>query len=223
AKKRSSRGRSGRKPGKQPGASSSSRSLVDGPDDTVVIEPKQCHGCESSLADAAETGREPRQVVDAGPVPPPEVVEYQRVSKICSCCGVVTTPGWNELAEDHPRRDVVASPGSPVRIGPETLARAALLTCGHFLPVGRSRQLLRALAGIDVSTGLLAGIRGRAARKLEKRFLAHVRELLVGAPVLHADETCGRAAGSLSYVHVACTEYLTLMHVGGRTRDDIDA
>jgi transposase len=41
--------------------------------------------------------------------------------------------------------------------------------------------------------------------------------------VLHADETCGRTAGSLSYVHVACTEYLTLMHVGGRTRDDIDA
>jgi hypothetical protein len=24
-------------------------------------------------------------------------------------------------------------------------------------------------------------------------------------------------------VHVACNEYLTLMHVGGRTRDDIDA
>lgn len=223
AKKRSSRGRSGRKPGKQPGASSSSRSLVDDPDGTVVIEPERCQGCESSLADAAETGRERRQVVDVGSVPPPEIVEYQRVSKLCSCCGVVTTPGWDEVAADDPRADVVAAPGSPVRIGPETLARAALLTCGHFLPVGRSRQLLQALAGIEVSTGLLAGIRGRAARKLEKRFLVHVRELLVGAPVLHADETCGRAAGGLSYVHVACTEYLTLMHVGGRTRDDIDA
>lgn len=54
--------------------------------------------------------------------------------------------------------------GSPVRIGPETLARAALLTCGHFLPVGRARQLLEALTGIDVSTGFLAGIRGRVAR-----------------------------------------------------------
>jgi transposase len=29
--------------------------------------------------------------------------------------------------------------------------------------------------------------------------------------------------GELSYVHVACTEYLTLMHVGGRSSDDIDA
>jgi transposase len=40
---------------------------------------------------------------------------------------------------------------------------------------------------------------------------------------LHADETTGRAAGTLSYVHVACTEYLTLLHVGGRTKGDIDA
>jgi transposase len=223
AKKRSSGGRSGRKPGKQPGASSSSRSLIDDPDEIIVLEPECCRGCESSLVDARVAGRDRRQVVDVGSVPVPEVTEYQRVSKICSCCGTVTTPGWDQVRADDPRRDVVAPAGSPVRIGPETLARAALLTCGHFLPVGRARQLLEALAGIDVSTGFLAGIRGRAARKLEKRFLAHVRELLTTAPVLHADETCGRAAGALSYVHVACTEYLTLMHVGGRTREDIDA
>lgn len=83
--------------------------------------------------------------------------------------------------------------------------------------------MLEALTGIDVSTGLLAGVRGRAARKLEKTFLPHVRALLAGAPVLHADETTGRAAGKLSYVHVACTEYLTVLHVGGRGSDDIDA
>ena len=89
--------------------------------------------------------------------------------------------------------------------------------------MGRSRALLEALTGIDVSTGFLAGVRGRAARKLERTFLPWLRGLLVSAPVLHADETTGRAAGSLSYVHVACTQYLTLMHVGGRSSDDIDA
>jgi transposase len=223
AKKRSSRGRSGRKPGKQPGASSVSRSLVDDPDQTVVLEPDQCRDCAQPLADATESGRERRQVVDVSAVPPPEVTEYQRVSKICPCCGTVTTPDWDALSAADPRREVVAAPGSPVRIGPETLARAALLTCGHFLPVGRARALLAALTGLDVSTGWLAGIRGRAARRLEKRFVAHLQALLVTAPVLHADETTGRAAGGLSYVHVACTEYLTLMHVGGRTIADIDA
>jgi transposase len=125
------------------------------------------------------------------------------------------------IGDDH--ADVVASAGSPVRIGPETLARAALLTCEHYLPVGRSRQLLEALTGIDVSTGFLAGVRGRAARKLEKKFVPYLRDLLISAPVLHADEATGRAEGALSYVHVACTEYLTLLPVGGRTTADIDA
>jgi transposase len=50
-----------------------------------------------------------------------------------------------------------------------------------------------------------------------------MRKLLAGAPLLHADETTGRAAGGLSYVHVACTEYLTLLHVGDRSAADIDA
>lgn len=145
------------------------------------------------------------------------------ISKVCPCCGTVTTPDWDDVAVPVEHRPIVAAPGSPVRIGPEALARAALLTCGHYLPVGRSRQLLEALTGIDVSTGLLAGVRGRVARTLEKTFLPRARALLAGAPVLHADETTGRAAGALTYVHVACTEYLTLLHVGGRGSEDIDA
>lgn len=105
-----------------------------------------------------------------------------------------------------------------MRIGPETLAPAALLTCAHYLPVGRARDLLETLTAIDVSTGFLAAIRARAARRLERTFLGHMRGLLASAPVLHADETPGRAAGSLAYVHMACTEYLTLMHVGTAPR-----
>src|SRR5207253_1803863 len=100
---------------------------------------------------------------------------------------------------------------------------AALLTCGHYLPVARASSLLAAMAGIEVSTGFVAGVRGRAASLLDAVFLPHMRALLRTAPVLHADETCGRAAGALAYVHVACTDYLTLMHVGGRSAADIDA
>ena len=39
AKKRSSRSRSGRKPGKQPGSASVSRSVVDNPDETFEVAP----------------------------------------------------------------------------------------------------------------------------------------------------------------------------------------
>ena len=43
-KRRSSRTRSGRNPGKQPGVVSASRSLVEDPDRVVVIEPERCGG-----------------------------------------------------------------------------------------------------------------------------------------------------------------------------------
>ena len=32
-----------------------------------------------------------------------------------------------------------------------------------------------------------------------------------------------RAAGTLHYVHVACTEFLTAMHTGDRTKEAINA
>ena len=41
--------------------------------------------------------------------------------------------------------------------------------------------------------------------------------------MLYADETPARAAGKLRYVHVACTEFLTAMHTGDRTKEAIDA
>jgi transposase len=221
AKSRSSRGRSGRKPGKQPGSGSSSRALVADPDRITEIVAARCRGCAADLSHASEHARERRQVVDIRPAPRPEIIEYQRVSKCCTGCGAVTTPDWD--TDDPTHAQIVAVPGSPVRIGPHTLARAALLTCAHYLPIGRSRDLLEALTGIDVSTGFLAGVRGRAARRLEKAFLPHLQALLASAPVLHADETPGRAAGALAYVHVACTEYLTVMHVGDRSAKTIDA
>ena len=53
--------------------------------------------------------------------------------------------------------------------------------------------------------------------------LDRVKELLGAAAVLYADETPARTAGKLHYVHVACTEFLTAMHTGDRTKEAIDS
>jgi len=84
----------------------------------------------------------------------------------------------------------------------------------------RSAQLLSAtlLGAGGVATGFLAGIRQRAVGLLEDGFLPRVRELLRTAGVLHVDETPGRAAGGMAYVHVACTEFLTALHTGTAAR-----
>jgi transposase len=92
------------------------------------------------------------------------------------------------------------------------------------LPAGGSRGAADAL---DARGGGVGGVYGRGARSgsraLEATFLPRVRELLHQVGVLHVDESPGRAAGGLEYVHVAATPFLTAMHTGGRSKDDIDA
>jgi transposase len=212
AAKRSMRTRSGKPQGKQPGASSATLRLVDDPDDTITYTPPMCAGCGKDLADAEIFGVCRHQVFDVPPTPPRRyVTEHQAVAKTCSGCGITT---------EAPVPGVVVG---RVQYGPGVKARAAWLTCAHFLPVRRARRVLNALLGFTVSDGWVAGLRAQAAWLLEQRFVPQVRELIAGAPVAHADETTARAASVLAYLHVACTEYLTVMHVGDRTRDTIDA
>ncbi len=208
---RSSRRSSGRRPGKQPGASGSTMPLVADPDEVITVDPGCCGECGADLAGAPVIGVQRRQVSDVRPPPPPWVTEYRLVTRACPGCARAVTAPAPALA---PAR---------AQYGPGVLARAAELTCAHYLPVGRAAALMGSLLGVEVSTGFMAGVRGRAARLLEVQFLPRVRQMLSQVGVLHADETPGRAAGGLSYVHIACTEYLTVMHTGGRSAADIDA
>ena len=208
---RSLRGRSGRRPGKQPGAQSSTLEQSPHPDDTVLCGPAACGCCGHDLTGEPVLGTvQKRQVFEASPPPPPTVTEYQVAAKQCPECGEVSVG----LAP--------AGVTGRVQYGPLVHAKAALAVCAHYLPVARAARLVAALTGVNVSAGFVAGIRGKAARLLAP-FMNRVRELLPAAPVLYADETPARAAGKLHYVHVACTEFLTAMHTGDRTSEAIDA
>jgi transposase len=208
---RSLRGRSGRRPGKQPGAQSSTLKQSPDPGDTVSCGPAACGCCGHDLTGEPVLGTvQKRQVFEASPPPPPAVTEYQVAAKQCPECGEVSVG----LAP--------AGVTGRVQYGPLVHAKAALAVCAHYLPVARAAKLVAALTGVNVSAGFVAGIRGKAARLLAP-FMDRVRELLHAAPVLYADETPARAAGNLRYVHVACTEFLTAMHTGDRTSQAIDA
>jgi transposase len=212
APKRSTRTRTGKPQGKQPGASSATLHLVDNPDDTITHAPPVCAGCANDLAGAEIFGVCRHQVFDVPPSPPrPYVTEHRAVAKTCPRCGTTTEAPVPGLASGR------------VQYGPALKARATWLTCAHFLPVRRARRVLNTLLGFTVSDGWVAGLRAQAARLLEQRFLPHVRALIAAAPVAHADETTARAAGALTYLHVACTRFLTVMHVGDRSKDTIDA
>ena len=208
---RSLRQRSGRKPGKQPGAQSSTLRQSPEPDDTVFCGPAACGCCGRDLTGEPVLGTpQKRQVFEASPPPPPTVTEYQVAARQCPECGVVSVG----LAP--------AGVTGRVQYGPLVHAKTALVVCANYLPVARAARLVAALTGVNVSAGFVAGVRGKAARLLAP-FMNRVRELLPAGPVLYADETPARAAGKLRYVHVACTEFLTAMHTGDRTSEAIDA
>lgn len=212
ARDRSSRQAGRRKPGKQPGDDGTTMKLVDNPDTTIECPPMECAGCGTDLAEAPVTASQRRQVTEVQAPPPPAVTEYVVQAKACGGCGV-TSVG---TVPDHV--------SGRAQFGPDTHALAVNLLVGHHVPVKRSTLLLMQMAGIDVSTGWMASVRGKAARLLEAGgFVMRIRELLRESAALHVDETPARAAGKLAYVHVACTRYLTLMHTGGRSALDIDA
>jgi transposase len=207
---RSLREKTGRRPGKQPGAPGRTLGLSDDPDETIECTPAECGRCGRDLTGEPATGMQRRQRWDITPPPPPYITEYRKITKVCPCCQAASAG------------QVPADVTSRVVYGPETRAQAANLVCGHHVPVLRAALLLCQMAGIRVSTGWMAGIRGRAAAALAP-FMEHVRALLRTAPALNADETPARAAKNLAYVHVACTRYLTCLHVAGRSAEDIDA
>lgn len=208
---RSLRERGKRRPGKQPGDPGTTMRLVDDPDETLFFPPAACRSCGAGLDGEPVTAQRRHQVTDIEPAPAPKVTEYVAQAKECPCCGTVT-------AGEPPAR--VRARAS---YGPETCAQAANLTAGHHIPVYRATLLLCQLAGIAVSTGWMAGIRGKAAALVDASdFMDRVRELLKTAPAIHADETPARAAGGTRYVHLACTRYLTCMHTGDRSAEAID-
>ena len=209
---RSLRERGKRRPGKQPGDPGTTMNLVDDPDERFEFPPAACCGCGAGLAGVPVTAQRRHQVTDIAPAPAPEVTEYVAQAKECPGCGTVT------------EGELPAHVRARASFGPETCAQAANLAAGHYIPVYRATLLLCQLAGITVSTGWMAGIRGKAAGLVEASgFMDRVRELLKTAPAVHADETPARAAGGTRYVHLACTRYLTCMHTGDRSADAIDA
>ncbi len=210
-KDRSLRGRSGRKPGKQPGEPGVTLAQVGDPDHTVVCAPATCAVCGRDLAGVPVAAEQARQVFEVPPPPPrPLVTAYLVQARACPACGATS----------------VGQAPAPVtgraQYGPGVHAHAANLTVANHVPVGRAAGLLAGMLGVRCSVGFVAGVRGEAAGRLGP-FMERVRDLLRQAGGLHVDETPGRAAGELAYVHVACTEFLTHLHVGGRSAGDIDA
>lgn len=205
---KSLRGKSGRKPGGQPGHPGSTLRLIDDPKERLRHEPGPCAGCGADLAGAPEVGMERRQVFDLPPMKA-EVTEHQLIARRC-LCGTTTCGTAPEGVN------------APVQYGPRITAIILYLYVGQFLSKNRTAQALAELFGTPVSQGTVAAMAERAADGLES-FLGVVADRLAGSPVAGFDETGLRVAGKLHWVHCARTGKYTLITCHAkRGRDGID-
>src|SRR5260370_11243538 len=84
---RSLRGRSGRRPGKQPGAGSSTLRQSPDPGETVFCGPAACGCCRHDLGGEPVLGTpQKRQAFEAPPPPPPSATAYQVAPERCPAC-----------------------------------------------------------------------------------------------------------------------------------------
>lgn len=194
---RSLRQRSGRRPGKQPGSPGSRLEPRSDPDRFEVHVPGQCAGCGGDLDTAEVVEERVRQVFDL-PAVQIEVTEHRAQTRRCRC-GHLTTGSFP------------ASATAPTCYGAGVAAIATYLLVRQHVPFARTAELLADCFGVTVSLGWLAGLLHGARARLAG-FARVTKEHLKSAPVAHFDETGARVAGSLWWVHVACTETLTHYH-----------
>ena len=207
---KSLRGRSGRKPGGQPGREGRTLRQVERPDEVVLHEPGACAGCGAALAADGSPARIVRRQVFDIPQITVRVVEHRLISRRCACGTVTAAAG-------------PAGASAPVQYGPHAAAIAVYLVLGQHLPVDRTAALLAEVFGTPMSTGTVAAWTTRAAAGLAP-FTAAARAALTGAEVLHADETGLRVAGRLHWLHVATSDRFTALFCHRRRgKEAIDA
>jgi transposase len=192
------RKRSGRKPGKQPGAPGANLSVVADPDEVVDHVPGTCDGCGAGLAGAEAAGMIARQVHDI-PVVGVRVVEHRLHRRACGC-GTVTTA------------TAPAGVDAPACYGPNLRAVAVYLVVFQHVPVERAALLIADLCGAAVSTGWVAAQVARTADALDG-VEKLIKTLITAAMVIGVDETSVNVAGDKQWLHVARTDLLTAYYL----------
>ena len=198
-KKKGRRGKSGRKPGGQPGHKGTTLKQTDTPDEVVDHHPKVCPDCQHDLTQCPSQGFAARQVFDLPPPPPLTVTEHRAHTCTCPGCGKRT------------RGDFPEGVKAPVQYGDHIAAMASYLQTHHCIPDERLSQIFRDLFGVRISAATLARLIAKVARGA-RSFTDAVRDALCGAQVVvkHLDETGLRVEGRNRWQHVICS--LTMSH-----------
>ncbi len=191
---------SGNKPGGQKGHKGETLRQVTDPNEVVNHYPSACSMCGVGLDPKTSVGHSARQVFDL-PQPQPLVVTEHRAHDCeCPACGAKTRALFPDGVN------------APVQYGARITAFVIYLLHYQLLPENRLATLMADLFGVKVATATIARMSRACAERLHG-FVETVRDLVVGAPVKHLDETGFRIGGKTQWLHVASTALLTFYRV----------
>jgi transposase len=196
---KSTRQKSGRKPGGQQGHQGVTLKKVKKPDHRKECElPEKCH-CGRKLARATVISTETRQVFDLPDPRPLEVTEYSADTVECKC-------GCVHKAQFPPHVT------QPTQYGPRLQSTVTYLNEHQVVPYERTQQAMEDLFGVHLSQGTIYNILRRAHQSLQE-FQWRMVVLLIMARVVHFDESGIRVLKELYWLHVASTAKHTLFRV----------
>lgn len=206
------RGKSGKKPGGQPGHTGRTLERVLDPDYIEIHSPDSCENCQNNLSDGTVVDVEKRQVFDL-PQVEVEVTEYQVESKLCPCCGHKNKGKF----PDNVR--------APVQYGERVRALAAYFEHQHLIPFERLTQIFEDIFGISLSPGTCVNADKKLFNNLAP-FESNLKAHLLACKVLNFDETGARCAKKLHWIHVVSSPTATLYGIhskrGQEAINDID-
>lgn len=194
-----------RERGKQPGSPGAAMRW-EAADRTEDHYPEGACSCGLDLAGAADLGVARSYQQQEIPAAAAQRVQHDLHSARCAC------------GKAHVAPRPAGVPDSALSIGPRIRALAVYLVVFQHVPVERCRELIRDVAGAEVSTGFIHSCLARAA-DLAAGVVRLIRALITAAGVAGFDETTLRSgpAGEKKYVHGAFTEQYSAFHLGTRS------
>ena len=180
------KGKSGRKPGGQPGHRGHWRGLAPAERVNEVIDwlPARCRHCDCRLTGGSRkvlTQGEPRrhQVTEL-PLIEAHITEYRCQSAVCPDCGKTTQAELPQQVQGH--------------FGPELTALIAYLTVVCRMPRRVVQELLGQVLGIPLSLGSIQNSWEEASEAVAEP-CAELEKQLAHEPVINSDETGYRTSG----------------------------
>ena len=198
---KSLRKRSGKKSGGQKGHKGHTLQQVEQPNHVVVLPVTSCSYC-NDLLQGPVSGYIRRQVFEL-PVPKLEVTEYQAEIKSCPNCNLCVSASFPEHVN------------APAQYGPRFRSLLVYLQNQQLIPFNRISQIMTDLYGVCVSEATIFDASQRSYDNLVP-FETILIEKLTNSEILHVDETGGRTAGELHWLHTASTNNFTFYGIHRR-------